>query len=157
MERMCEIRRLKLGAVMIVCLFSLMAQQAQAGNIAVAEELLVDLRANDLAAGSVSEWPNRGTLGGVFTAVGNPVVTDVGGWESVSLDGDSYFEGPRSVAGLEGGDPRSVEVWAYKAANVGGERTMVSWAHRGGPDGTNFGFNYADNTSWGAVGHWMRP
>ena len=154
MERMCEIRRLKLGAVMIVCLFSLMAQQAQAGNIAVAEELLVDLRANDLAAGSVSEWPNRGTLGGVFTAVGNPVVTDVGGWESVSLDGDSYFEGPRSVAGLEGGDPRSVEVWAYKAANVGGERTMVSWAHRGGPDGTNFGFNYADNTSWGAVGHW---
>jgi hypothetical protein len=144
----------KLVLAVIVGHLGVTVQQASAGSIAVAEKLLVDLRAEDLKPGSVSEWPNRGSLGGVFTAVGAPMVVDVGGWESVSLDGASYFEGPTSVPGIEGGDPRSVEVWAYKAANVSGERTMVSWAHRGGPDGTNFGFNYADDPSWGAVGHW---
>ena len=153
MHRMNVTSLLRLGMAVIICVLSTMSQTANAGNIAVAEELLVDLRAEDLAAGSVSEWPNRGSLGGVFTAVGSPVVMDVGGWESVSLDGDSYFEGPRSVPGIEGDDPRSVEIWVYKIG-LAGEQTMVSWAHRGGPDGTNFGFNYADNPSWGAVGHW---
>ena len=144
---------LRLGMAVIICLLGVVVQPVNAERIAVAEELLVDLRAEDLAAGSVSEWPNRGSLGGVFTAFGNPQVVDVGGWESVSLDGDSFFEGPRSVPGIEGGDPRSVEIWAYKIG-LAGEQTMVSWAHRGGPEGTNFGFNYADNASWGAVGHW---
>ncbi|MCP4454480.1 MAG: hypothetical protein GY809_23740, partial [Planctomycetes bacterium] len=153
MQRNRAISSLKLGMVVIIALLSLVTRQANAGNIAVAEALLVDLRAEDLASGSVSEWPNRGALGGVFTAVGSPVVMDVGGWESVSLDGDSYLEGPRTVPGIEGGDPRSVEIWAYKIG-LAGEQTMLSWGHRGGPDGTNFGFNYADNTSWGAVGHW---
>ena len=93
---------LRLGMAVIIVVLGVMTQQADAGGINVAEELLVDLRAEDLTSGPVSEWPNRGTLGGVFTAFGTPTVMDVDGWESVSLDGDSYFEGPRSVAGIEG-------------------------------------------------------
>ncbi len=31
---------------------------------------------------------------------------------------------------------------------------MVSWGHRGGPDGTNMSFNYGFRGEWGAVGHW---
>ena len=155
MQRTNVISFLWLGLA-VIGLPGMMVQQANAGGIAVAEELLVDLRAEDLTAGPVTEWPNRGTLGGVFTAVGNPVVTDVGEWESVSLDGESYFEGPRSVAGIEGQDPRTVELWVYKIG-LSGEQTMLSWGHRGGPEGTNFGFNYADNASWGAVGHWGGP
>ncbi|MCF7974796.1 MAG: discoidin domain-containing protein [Phycisphaerae bacterium] len=146
-----------LGLAVIVGVLGSMPQQANAGGIDVAEELLVDLRAEDLRPGPVSEWPNRGSLGGVFTAFGTPTVVDVGGWESVSLDGSSYFEGPRSVPGIEGGGTRTIEIWVYKMAPVNAEQTMVSWAHRGGPDGTNLGFNFADNPSWGAVGHWGGP
>jgi len=146
-------RQLGLSLFLVCCLVSAAVQSASAG-IEIAEDLLVDLRSEDLKPGPVTEWLNHGSLGGSFVAVGNPVVEDVADWQNVvSLDGDSYFEGPTSVPGMEGSDPRSVEIWTYKVG-LSGEQTMISWAHRGGPDGTNFGFNYADNTSWGAVGHW---
>jgi hypothetical protein len=131
-----------------------MAQQVNAARIEVAEDLLVDLRSEDLAPGSVSEWPNRGSLGGVFRAFGNPVVETVGDWETdvVSFDGVSYFEGPVSPQGIVGGGTRSIEVWAY---NIGEskEECMVAWSHRGGPDGTNMTFNYGWK-DFGAAGHW---
>ncbi|MCH8121245.1 MAG: discoidin domain-containing protein [Planctomycetes bacterium] len=117
------------------------------------EDLLVDLRAKDLPYGTgVTTWRNRGTLGD-FTANGTPVVEDVDGRKAVTFDSSSWFEGPTSVPGIEGDGARSIEVWAYNPEMVG-EETMVSWAHRGGPSGTNMGFNYSNNESWGAVGHW---
>ena len=144
---------LRLSIVWMLAVLSGLAHDAR-GDIHIAEELLVDLRSEDLAPGPVTEWINHGSLGGSFFAVGTPNVEDVADWENaVSLDGNSYFEGPRSVPGIEGNDERSVEIWAYKIG-LAGEETMVSWAHRGGPDGSNFGFNYSTNASWGAVGHW---
>ena len=107
-------RQLGLRLFMAFCLVSVAVQTAGAG-IEIAEELLVDLRSEDLDAGPVTEWPNHGSLGGSFVALGNPIVEDVAGWKNVvSLDGQSYFEGPTSVPGIEGGDPRSVEIWTYK-------------------------------------------
>ncbi|MHC4564295.1 MAG: LamG-like jellyroll fold domain-containing protein [Planctomycetota bacterium] len=144
---------LRKGMAVIICLLSVMAQQVNAASIEVAEELLVDLRSEDLAPGSVSEWPNRGSLGGVFTAFGNPVVEAVGDWENaVSLDGVSYFDGPVSPFGIVSSGTRSIEVWAY---NVGEskEECMVAWSHRGGPDGSNMTFNYGWK-DFGAAGHW---
>jgi len=67
----------------------------------VAEELLVDLRADDLPLGPVTVWPNRGTLGD-FTAVGEPFVESLGGLKAVTFDGASYFDGPTSTPGIEG-------------------------------------------------------
>ena len=146
-------RQLGLSLFLLCCLVSAAVQTAHAG-IEIAEDLLVDLRSEDLKPGPVTEWLNHGSLGGSFVAVGNPVVEDVADWQNVvSLDGDSYFEGPTSVPGMEGSDPRSVEIWTYKVG-LSGEQTMIAWAHRVGPYGTNLGFNYADNTSGGAVGHW---
>ena len=122
-------------------------------QLAVAEALLVDLRAEDLPYGEgVTTWPNRGSLGD-FTANGSPVVEDVDGIKAVTFDTSSWFEGPTSVPGIEGSGTRTIEVWAYNPS-MAGEETMVSWAHRGGPDGTNMAFNYSANNSWGAVGHW---
>ncbi|MBN1509362.1 MAG: discoidin domain-containing protein, partial [Sedimentisphaerales bacterium] len=126
-------------------------------QIITAEELLVDLRAKDLAyGGGVTTWTNRGTLGD-FTAVGNPVVEDVDGRKAVTFDGASYFEGPLSVAGITGAGTRSIEVWAYNGPDFVSEETMVSWSHRGGPAGTNMGFNYGNHGTWGAVAHWDAP
>jgi hypothetical protein len=125
-------------------------------DLIVAEKLLVDLRTEDLAYGSaVTTWPNRGTLG-AFTASGTPVVETVGGIKCVTFDGSSWFTGPASIPGIEGAGTRSIEVWAYNPS-IPAEETTVSWAHRGGPAGTNMAFNYGNNGTWGAVGHWDAP
>ncbi|MHC4325148.1 MAG: hypothetical protein ACYSUX_12865, partial [Planctomycetota bacterium] len=130
---------LRLGIAVIICLLSLMAQQANAVRVEVAEELLVDLRSEDLAPGSVSEWPNRGSLGGVFTAVGDSCVVEaVGNWDNVvNFDGSSYFEGPISPAGVVGSGTVSIEVWGYNTAEsddpLAGElkeEGMVGWGWR---------------------------
>ena len=128
---------------------------AEGADLIIAEKLLVDLRADDLAYGSAAtNWPNRGTLG-AFTASGTPVVENVAGLKCVTFDGSSWFDGPTSIPGIEGAGTRSIEVWAYNPSlPASGEETMLSWAHRGGPDGTNMSFNYSDNSMWGAVGHW---
>jgi regulation of enolase protein 1 (concanavalin A-like superfamily) len=122
----------------------------------VAETLLVDLRAADLPYGSVTgTWKNNGTLSD-FTARGTPVVEDVAGLKAVTFDGSCWFDGPSSVPGIEGKGTRSIEVWAYNPS-IPAEETLVHWSHRGGPDGTNMAFNYGNNGSYGAVGHWGAP
>ncbi|MDI6450285.1 LamG-like jellyroll fold domain-containing protein [Anaerobaca lacustris] len=132
------------------------SSRATAG-IVVAEQLLVDLRAEDLPYGTVARtWVNHGTLGD-FEPQGVPVVEDVAGRKTVTFDGSSYFEGPLSVPGIEGGGTRSIEVWVFNGPDFVGEETMVSWSHRGGPGGTNIAFNYGNHGTWGAVGHWDAP
>ncbi len=122
--------------------------------IRVAEELLVDLRAEDLDYGSsVTTWPNHGTLGDFTTIEGTPVVEDVTGRKAVTFDGFSWFTGPTSPPGIEGEGTRSIEVWAYNPT-IDTHETMVSWSHRGGPAGTNMAFTYGNHGTWGAVGHW---
>jgi hypothetical protein len=140
----------------LICIAVLLGLSAYArAQVNVAETLLVDVRAEDLAYGSVTTWPNHGTLG-PFTAKGAPVVEDVAGLKAVTFDGASWFDGPTSVPGIEGKGTRTIEVWVYNPTTVG-EETMVHWSHRGGPDGTNIAFNYGNNTTWGAVGHWGSP
>ncbi|MHC4753379.1 MAG: hypothetical protein ACYTFW_26385, partial [Planctomycetota bacterium] len=123
-------------------------------DLIVAEELLVDLRVDDLSYDeSVTTWSNHGTLGD-FTANGSPVVEDVASEKAVTFDGSSWFDGPTSTPGIEGAGTRSIEVWAYNPSLSESEETTLSWAHRGGPDGTNMAFNYCSHATWGSVGHW---
>ncbi len=122
-------------------------------DVTVAEDLLVDLRAEDLPYGEgVTTWTNHGSLGD-FTANGSPLVEDVAGMKTVTFDGGSWFDGPASTPGIEGGGTRTIEVWAYNPS-IPSEETIVSWAQRGGPDGTNMAFNYGNSDLFGAVGHW---
>ncbi|MHC4556916.1 MAG: LamG domain-containing protein, partial [Planctomycetota bacterium] len=138
--------------ISLVLVLSLVGGVCRA-DIIGAEEMLVDLRADDLQYGEgVTIWPNHGTLGN-FSANGNPVVEDVAGLKAVTFDGDSWFNGPTSTPGIEGAGTRSIEVWAYNPS-IPDEETTVSWSHRGGPDGSNMSFNYGQHGTWGAVGHW---
>ncbi|HNS22656.1 MAG TPA: discoidin domain-containing protein [Sedimentisphaerales bacterium] len=141
-----------------VCLLAVGLVIALSGSaparVIVAEKLLVDLRADDLDYGKgTTVWKNHGTLAD-FTAVGNPVVQDVGGRKTVTFDGSCYFEGPLTPAGIHGNGTRSIEVWARNGSDFVAEESMVSWSHRGGPDYTNMVFNYGNSTSWGAAAHW---
>ncbi len=145
--------RKRLVCLTLIGLLLGVSSQALAG-ITVAEQLLVDLRAEDLSYGTVTKtWTNHGTLGD-FTPEGTPVVEDVDGRKAITFDGSSYFEGPLSIPGIEGDGTRSIEIWVYNGPGFVSEETMVSWSHRGGPDGTNIAFNYGNNATWGAVGHW---
>jgi len=125
-------------------------------DVSVAEDLLVDLRADDLPYGEgITTWPNQGSLGD-FTANGSPLVEDVAGMKAVTFDGSNWFDGPISIPGIEGAGTRTIEVWAYNPS-IPSEETIVSWGHRGGPDGTNMAFNYGNSDLFGAVGHWGGP
>ena len=149
---MCK--RLCYGALVVLMVCAAVPVTA---GIKVAEELLVDLRATDLGYGTdTTTWINHGSLGD-FAAVGGPLVEDVDGRKAVTFDSSNYFEGPASVPGIEGDGTRSIEVWVYNGPDLESEETMLSWAHRGGPDGTNIAFNYGNNGSFGAVGHWGSP
>jgi len=122
-------------------------------DVIIAEELLVDLRAEDLSYGTgVTTWPNHGSLGD-FSANGTPIVEDVDGVKAVTFDGSSWFERPTSVAGIEGTGTRSVEIWAYNPSVSEAEETMLSWAHRGGPEGSNMAFSTIAATPNGARWH----
>ena len=129
-------------------------------DIERAGDLLVALDAADLED-DITIWPNLADESiGDFNLVelGNPLFEEVGGAPAITLnsgpDLDAYQSPEPAPEGLVGPNPtRSIEVWVHNLVVVG-EETLVAWAHRGGPAGTNMSFNYADNPSWGAVGHW---
>jgi hypothetical protein len=148
----------------VICLLGLMARQVNAARVEVAEDLLVDLRSEDLTPGSVSQWPNRGSLGGVFTAFGSPVVQTVGDWQNVvNLDGASYFAGPVSPSSICGNNPVTIEVWGYnvvsESADISAnpypnelkEEGMVGWGWRS--NGRNMGFTWGWK-DFGAAAHY---
>lgn len=116
--------------------------------------LLVELEAAPLDEGVLTAWTNTGTLAGEFTASGDPTVETIDGAKGVTLDGDGdWLVGPNSVPGIEGASGRSITAWIYNPS-VAVEETVVAWARRGGPDGTNVSFNHGTHNAFGAVGHW---
>jgi hypothetical protein len=128
-------------------------------DIAIAGDLLVDLHASDPSAGT-SLWLNNGTLADFFE-IGDPVLELLGpestpgiSFNAGGLTDDAYECFEDAPAGVIGVDPtRSIEVWAFNP-EISEEETLVAWAQRGGPDGSNMSFNYGTHALYGAVGHW---
>lgn len=142
-------------AVLAIAITALSCTNVRA-QLIVAGDALVNLDATSLAAGPITTWTNAGTLGD-FTAVGAPSVQSVNGANAVVFDGVAdYFDGPLSVAGIEGASDVSIEAWVLNPAILG-EETILAWGARGGPDGSNMSFNYGTNPFYGAVGHWGAP
>jgi len=135
-----------------------MALASSAFGIQTAGTLFVDLDARHISAGSLA-WANGGSLGGSFAENGNPLAANLGPQASaaVSFDGvNDFYRGPAAPIGLTGAGAagtRSIEVWAFNPA-IAGEESVVSLAKRGGPGGSNVGFNYGGDAGFGAVGHW---
>ena len=116
-------------------------------------DLVVDLDARTQADGTIAQWTNQGSLGGTFAASGSPSVETVSGVKGVTYNGSSWHVGPRSTPEMDGDSDRSIQVWLYNPA-IASEETVVSWGHRGGPDGSNMSFNHGTHNAFGAVGHW---
>jgi MYXO-CTERM domain-containing protein len=118
--------------------------------------MFVDLNAADPTAGAAL-WHNAGTIGD-FAKVGIPSVVMRDGAQGVLFNAtgtlDSYESLGSAPAGLVGLNPsRTIEAWVWNPS-FPDEETIVSWGHRGGPDGTNMSFNYGGNAAFGALGQW---
>jgi hypothetical protein len=131
---------------------------------------LVDVDPTTLTEGEASSLVNTGTMGGFFRATGGgdttpvidqPLAASPTGTRGIRMDGTDYLQHTDAdgnlipaPAGIVGNNPTSsVEVWAWNPG-IPGEETMVAWGKRGGPDGTNYSFNYGNDNRWGAMGHW---
>jgi hypothetical protein len=127
------------------------------GNLQVAERLFVRLDASDESAGT-ENWLNNGVLVGNFSVVGAPIKEEVGGATALTFNaGDGYVSANNAPPSLVGQNPtRSIEVWAFNPV-ITDEETMVAWGRRGGPAGTDMGFNYGSHAVYGAVTHWDAP
>ncbi|NQU24882.1 MAG: hypothetical protein HQ567_26665, partial [Candidatus Nealsonbacteria bacterium] len=148
-----------LFVAMIAVMVAAVGSPARAG-LAIAENLLVFVDAQDLTPGAMGDWTNQGTLEGVFAAFGDSQVTTVDDGSisatAVTLNGGDYFNGPLTPAGVEGDGTRSIEMWVYNP-DIPAEETVVAWGRRNTGDGTNLSFNYGNHGTWGAVGHWGGP
>ncbi len=115
--------------------------------------LYVDLRAtNSFGPGG---WVNLGSLGN-FSLIGGPTyVANAAstGVPAISFNGTTAAaNGPNTVADLDGGSDRTIEVWAYNPS-LAAEETTVSWGHRWSAR-QSCAFNFGNNGTWGAATHW---
>lgn len=130
----------------------LLSVRALNAQVQVAGTLYVDLRATHSSAGSAT-WTNQASLGN-FVESGNPTLDAnvLGtGIPGVLFGGADAYQGPNTAPDLDGGDDRTIEVWAYNPALVA-EETMVSWGHRNS-NGRNVGFNFGNSANFGALTH----
>ncbi len=125
-------------------------------QLQTAGTLLVDLDASTYSNGDPT-WSNSGTLND-FTTNGDPVrLDDPGGSQGVAIyldgAGDFFQQDGTAPASITGSGDRSIEAWVWNPS-IPDEETVVSWGHRGGPDGTNWSANYGSHGTWGALGGW---
>jgi hypothetical protein len=119
----------------------------------VAGRLLVHLDAGDASA-KTETWTNLGELGD-FERRGGPQVMTRDGRPAVAFGGQGAFEGPTTVADMEGASPRTIEVWAWNP-DLAGEETLVAWGRRGGADGANMALGFGKHEGHGAAVHGKR-
>jgi hypothetical protein len=121
-----------------------------------APNLLVYLNAADLQLGvPVGAWTNLGRLGGRFeTGDAKPAVGLAAGCKAVRFTGKqsltASFPAPRTLAG---NSSFTVAAWVNNP-HIAESECILSWAGRGGPDGTTAQFGYGTHSGFGAVGHW---
>ncbi len=107
--------------------------------------------------GPLSGWTNTGSLGGNFTAEGDPQIEDIDSVRAITLDGTGdWLVGPIAPDSVTGAFPRTVEAWV-KNPTIDDEETVFAWGRRGGPEGSNVSFNHGAHPTFGAVGHWGAP
>lgn len=137
---------------------------AFSATTAVHSATLVEIDATmlGLADGtSVTTIANSGTAGQFDTVIGDVVVTshpanDYPGImiQGLGFEGDKMISAvTQSAVGLTGNQVHSISAWVWNP-DIAAEEAIVSWGHRGGPDGSNTGFHQGTHPVFGAVGHW---
>ena len=113
---------------------------------------------------TVNALPNPGTAGNFTALVGAPVTASQPSNNNAAIQVQGLEFGGQKMksavdmvaAGISGNQAHTVAAWVWNPA-IGNEEAIVSWGHRGGPDGSNMGFHQGTHPSFGAVGHWGSP
>lgn len=140
--------------VLSLSLASLLPVTETRAAIVVAGTNLVELYADHPSA-ATANCVNTGTLGGSFSAISDPAVTNIGGITYVSMDGNDYYRGPRAPTQVTGSGTRSIEVWARNDL-LDPLETLVAWGARGDPRDPwigNMAFLYGSSAESGAANH----
>lgn len=135
-------------------------------NLVLENVLLVGVYADGLTPGPLNAWINKGTLGGQFEILGAtpPVAGSLGQFKSVKFENNPMVLRnagapvltPATITGPAAN--YTVCAWLYEPdPALPDQQTYLSWAKRGGPDGSNCEFVYGTNPTWGAAGHWGAP
>lgn len=146
-----KVRRLSKQAVFAAALASALASVPARAQLAVAENILVDLRATHSSAGT-GTWANLGVAGNFAVVSGTPVKQTISGVDYVTMAPNTQYVGPFAPATVVGAGTRTVEVWV-KNDVVDNEDIMIAWGKRGS-SGRNYAFTYGSNPTWGALGAW---
>jgi hypothetical protein len=121
---------------------------------------LIDLAAADLPAGPLDRWPNRGRLGGGFTAMNQPpTVRDVRGRKAVAflhapwllpLEFETMVSDFTMPEAAIGGGPLTVTAWLYNVGLPVDRETFLSWGERdcGELDTPDFSFGCYEAAQW---------
>ena len=128
---------------------------------------IVDVDATNLElddAEVVDTLANLGLAGPFSTVIGSvETVSHASNNDPSVLIQGLAFEGDKMVSavsqtdvGITGNQVHSISAWVWNP-DIAAEEAIVSWGHRGGPDGSNLGFHQGTNASFGAVGHWGGP
>ena len=122
------------GGVLAACLLAALAAPRADAGVVVAGELIVDLRAIDLDAGSQT-WQNQDATGatvGSFSTYGGGslnVAAVAGVDKALHINQDrnnALLSSGSTPANVAGNGSRSVEAWVY-AESLAGSQGVVSW------------------------------
>ena len=135
-------------------------------DFALESVLVVGVYADGLTAGPLTTWTNKGTLGGEFEVLGTnpPVAGSQGQFKAVYFNNNPMALGSAGTllttpAAITGPNANyTVCAWLFEPDPVlPDQQTYISWAKRGGPDGSNCEMVYGVDGTWGAAGHWGAP
>ncbi len=117
-------------------------------------ELLVEFEPKKTGAdGVIGNIPNTGKLGGEFSTVGNPRLTETDGVISLFLDGESYLILKESIPEtLHWNAPYTVSAWVHNP-EIGHGECVVSWNTRRNMLQASYAAMMYGTGSYGAVAH----
>ncbi|HAO95407.1 MAG TPA: hypothetical protein DCQ96_05055, partial [Verrucomicrobiales bacterium] len=153
---------MKILTIISLCALAI-ASSARGQN----DNTLIDVNATEsgLPDGTiVNTLANPGAAGDFTALIGqveltsHPANANAGALvQGLAFNGDKMVStNPQSSTTMEGNRPYTAMAWVYNPS-FGAEEAIVSWGHRGGPDGTNSGMHQGNNATFGAVGHWGSP
>ena len=151
------------GLMKVQTQFIALAGISMALSSTLTAAVVVDIDATGIAAGGVGALNNAGTAGNFTSLIGNASTTThprndgVGSVQGIAF-ANNKFKSANSMAasGISGNQAHTVAAWVWNPA-IGNEEAIISWGHRGGPDGANMGLHQGTHPSFGAVGHWGSP
>lgn len=163
--RLPRIAGLSLGVAVAALVVSTASVQVAEAIVIKAGELVVDLRASDLDAGS-NTWTNLDTtddtVGDFVTkdTLNLNVAADISDLsitvpKSLNVSADhmkAVLSSSRTPGSLEGNNTRSVETWIY-ANSTSGSSTPVGWGQSGDDDMSSF--RYTGNGGNGMFSMWF--